>query len=804
MKAPSFKPIYDVIRIKKKERSPDLDTELYKEFINVRKKVHTELENKNVKIIIYEHIDYEGKENLNSSGNSNNSSYSGDESKASKKNESKGENKTDKREMRKNEDDKGRKEKIEEKQKDKKAKDINKEKDKEKINEGDNGRGMGQYKSKGGITNKLHLKEDTTEYNRNDDIHKIIEKKEVNIINYSDVNINENLEKKKNKLNYHNDMISEKKSKKIIGTVKILYNFYVNLFNKIKEDVENIKNNTTNNNVDLFKDMNLYTNYISMFDIINICEDLKIIKTFLNSKKECELIWILTVNYFDKINENIFERYKYKIDVTYKDNKTEQGDVGNLDEGKNKRMEFQDEKEHEQGEEKRQGDQNLVKKESHSYTQQAARKQDEEAKKKKTKKNGNVNGNENRNENGNEKEKGENIDGENTLKKEFNLNEKLSKKKATRNRKSSNSSNSSDNNLDKPTRKKHYIYTLEENQNIKEYIYEKCYEKKNAIMFRKVNFFIFVYILIYIIKTSTRKIKAISDDIKKVRSFFFFLNLYEKKKTIETLKNIYKDKYLNFYQNFKGSSDIEEHRKRKIFRHKFSFYNINKILNNKDDLVRLKNTGNKKNDNSCFSYNSEVKNIYDEKNINQNETLTFEDTSIEQVPTKEHSEEVHNKRDDLCNYQVTNFIEMSDLANEFNIVNKSGDENKKEKVLLNQYIFDYIFKNYCYKKKYWGLREGTYIDFIIIKNENKKYKIDIYNHSKYNIHVDVNIDNDLPVQAIFKDKLFCISSKYTIYLQIDKTEIGEKLGFINVTMKYKNISKEDDVIRIPIYIFINQ
>ncbi|CAD2089368.1 conserved Plasmodium protein, unknown function [Plasmodium vinckei lentum] len=223
---PAYKPLYDVIRINK-IKPPKLDTDVYKEYLLAKKKFEEDLENKNVKIIIYEHVDDRcGKdENVSESD----SSEMGEEN----------------------------------------LKKVKQKKNTKNVNEGEeSGNGNEQNETKG------------------------------------DEKIN-------------SDIVVKTKSTKIIGTLKILYNFYVNLYDKIKEDIENINNNTDHNNINLFRDVNLYSNYISMFDIINICEDLNIIKTFLNSKKECELIWILTVSYFDKVDESVFEKYKYKIDVNY-------------------------------------------------------------------------------------------------------------------------------------------------------------------------------------------------------------------------------------------------------------------------------------------------------------------------------------------------------------------------------------------------------------------------------------------------------------------------------------------------------
>ncbi|CRG98974.1 conserved Plasmodium protein, unknown function [Plasmodium relictum] len=732
MQAPSFKPIYEVIRIKKKDKV-DINTDLYKKFLDIRKKANIELKNKNVKIIIYEHIEYNEEQKLND-GDSNNSSYLSDGEKKQEPFDLEEKKKVDKKKIKSNENIRNKKGK---------EKDI--------------------HKSKNGISHNILLNDNKTENNEKD---KEKDSKQINNNNNLE-NIEKNNENLKKTKNEYNDIVKERKKKNILGTVKILYNFYVNLFDKLKEDIENIKNNTSNNNIDLFRDMNLYTNYISLFDIINLCEDLKIIKNFLNSKKECELIWILTVNYFDRIKENVFEKYKNKIDVSYK---KENIVIQVKDTESNISTSVTEEK-------------NEIKK---NIEDETSKKEEEEKKNKKTKiENNEETYKDDESRKGNEDHR--NIKRNNSVKKSEEKEEKNNNKIDC---------NCNIDNLEKEKKKEKINYSnIEENNNIKDYIYEKCSEKENSIMFRKVNFFIFVYIIIYIIKTSTRKIKSINDDIRKVRTFFFFLNLYEKKKTIETLTNIYKDKYLNFYQNFNGIKDIEEHRKRKIFCHKFSFYNINKIINKREDLITLKNIS-KQHDNSYISTKSES------KNVNENDTLNFDNTLNEKTNKFENSEE--NKKVDLCNYEVTNYIETSELKTDYNLTDNIN-KNRKEDILLNQYLFDYIFKNYCYKKNYWKLKEeGTYVDFGQIKNKNKKYKIDIYNHSKYNINVDVDIENELPLLAIFKDKLFCVNSKYTIYLQIDKAKVGEKLGFINVKFKYRNINKEDTIIKIPVYIYIEE
>ncbi|CRG93210.1 conserved Plasmodium protein, unknown function [Plasmodium gallinaceum] len=756
MKAPSFKPIYEVIRIKKKD-NVDINTDLYKEFLNVRKIDNINLKNKDVKIIIYEHTEYDEKEKI-SDEDSNENSYSSDYEKKQKLFDLEEKKKVDKKVIKSNENTRKKKGKD---------KDI--------------------CISKNELSNNTILSDNKKDDNSK---NKMQESKQINNKLENIENNNENLKKTKNK---YNDVVKEKKKINKLGTVKILYNFYVNLFDKLKEDVENIKNNTFNNNIDLFKDMNLYTNYISLFDIINLCEDLKIIKNFLNSKKECELIWILTVNYFDKVKENIFEKYKYKIDVCYKkDNLVLVRDAESNTNTFVKTVEKDDIK-------KDIEDENLKMK-------------DEEKKNKRTK-GENIERNKNIKIKHNKEICKENEeykdyksikryeDDENTKENESDK-KREEKEEENNNNKIDNNNNKIDNNYDinkftkdKKKEKVNYNSNIEENNNIKDYIYEKCSQRENDIMFRKVNFFTFVYIIIYIIKVSTRKIKSINDDIKKVRSFFFFLNLYEKKKTIETLTNIYKDKYLNYYQNFNGIKEIEEHRKRKIFCHKFSFYNINKILNKREDLILLKNKFNQ-NDNSYISIKDES------KNVNENDTLNLDNTLNEKTNKFENSEE--NKKEDLCNYELTNYMETSELKTDSNLTNKTDDQDKKENILLNQHIFDYIFKNYCYKKNYWKLKEGNYIDFGQIKDKNKKFKIDIYNYSKYNLNVDIEIENELPLLAIFKDKLFCVNSKYTIYLHIDKTQVGEKLGFINVKFKYKNINKEETIIKIPVYIYIEK
>ncbi|GAB65304.1 hypothetical protein PCYB_053220 [Plasmodium cynomolgi strain B] len=511
----------------------------------------------------------------------------------------------------------------------------------------------------------------------------------------------------------------------------------------------------TNNNVDLFRDVNLYANCISMFDIINLCEDLKIIKNFLNSKKECELIWILTVNYLDRVDINLFERYKHKIDVTY--GKDVSGMVKTLEERSTEGI-------HTSGEAVLLG----------------VAKQEKESGKMKN-----------------------NKSGPNT--------EEASEKKKEKTQKGDIASIGGEEEeanvgVDASERTGNPPRAGQEILNLKEYIYAKCHEKKNAIMFRRVNFFVFLYVLIYIIKTSSRKIKSLSDDIKKVRSFFFFLNLYEKKKTVETLKNIYKDKYLTFFQNFKNRKEIEEYRRRKIFCHKFSFYNVNKILNQKgDDLVRLKEacTRGGKKQHAEGKQTGGGHPLGEEKQTGGDHPLGEEKQSGGDHPLGEE------KQPGECNtevgsYDLTNFVDTAELDSDFNSTSNPHDESKRgSPPLLSPYLLDYIFKNYCYKKKHWKIKENTLINFgVVRKEENKKYKMEIYNHTKFNISVDVLIDGDLPILAIFKDKLFCVSSKYCIYLQIDSSKEGEWFGFVNIALRYKNSTKGDDAVRIPVYVHV--
>ncbi|CDO62824.1 conserved Plasmodium protein, unknown function [Plasmodium reichenowi] len=782
MEAPVFKPIHDVIRIKKKEHDVNIKSDIYKKFLELKKEAYINLENKNIKVIIYENMNYDDikkkeKEHENYNSKSSNSSFCDE-----KCNE-----------------------------------DINKNNRKKNIKR-DN-------------VSKKNIKDD----NNNDD-----ENNKNNIQNNKQ-EIHDNNIKEGDEKEYIDDVVKEeKKNRKVLGTLKILYNFYVNLFDKLKEDVENIQNNTNHNNIDLFRDINLYTNYISMFDILNLCEDLHIIKNFINSKKECELIWILTLNYFDNIKENVFQRYRHKINVTYKRRSTLEGhDEKGLQEDTTKNIEQKD-----------------IKQIKHEDN------------------NGNDNDND---DDDNNKNNHNNNNNNNNIK---------NKKKDTHNEKiKTNCDNSY---LQKNNNNSYYncnynysysqdihnqdTYYRDENHNIKEYIYDNLHDKENCIMYRKVNFFIFVYILIYIIKTSTRKIQAIKDDIKKVKSFFFFLNLYEKKKTMEILQNIYKDKYLQFFQNYRGKEEIEEYRKRKIFRHKFSFYNINKILYDKDDLIKLKNKNmqhdkeDKKKGNRQIVKNENyyiVKGMKNEpEEVKEKETKKETEKEKEKEKEKENEKEkepilnIHNKiddqegkekREDVNKYELTNYIETIDMKeenikgkfvqeenkkdtfvkdpkkNDENNNNNNNNNNPKNKntnssccsssssddhgnhnknnVLLNQYIFDYIFKNYCYKKKYWKVRDGICVDYGIIKKEKKKFKIDIYNHSKYNINVDIDIDKELPLLVIFKDKLFCINSKYSIYLQVDNNEnVGEKLGCIHVKCKYKNVHKQETFFKIPVYI----
>ncbi|ETW57451.1 hypothetical protein PFUGPA_00525 [Plasmodium falciparum Palo Alto/Uganda] len=749
MEAPLFKPIHDVIRIKKKEHDVNIKSDIYKKFLELKKEAYINLENKNIKVIIYENMNYDDikkkeKEHENYNSKSSNSSFCD-----------------------------------------------------EKCNE---------------------------------DINKNIKRDNVLKKNIKDDNYNDDENNKNNIQNdekeYIDDVVKEeKKNTKVLGTLKILYNFYVNLFDKLKEDVENIQNNTNHNNIDLFRDINLYTNYISMFDILNLCEDLHIIKNFINSKKECELIWILTLNYFDNIKENVFQRYRHKINVTYKGRSTLEGqDEKGLQEDTTKNIEKKDIKQMKQ-----------MKQIEH----------------------------EDNNDNDDDNNDDDNKNNHNNNNKN-NHNNIKDKKKDTHNgkikEKSDNSYVQKNNNNSYYNYNYNYSYSqdihnqdtyyTDENHNIKEYIYDHLHDKENCIMYRKVNFFIFVYILIYIIKTSTRKIQAIKDDIKKVKSFFFFLNLYEKKKTMEILQNIYKDKYLQFFQNYRGKEEIEEYRKRKIFRHKFSFYNINKILYDKDDLIKLKNKNiqrdkeDKKKGNRKIVKNENYHIVKGMKNEPQEvKEKEKEKEPILNIHNKIDDEEGKEKREDVNKYELTNYIETIDMKeenikgkfvqeenkkdtiikdpkknNENNNENNENNKNSnssccgssssddhgnhnKNNVLLNQYIFDYIFKNYCYKKKYWKVRDGICVDYGIIKKEKKKFKIDIYNHSKYNINVDIDIDKELPLLVIFKDKLFCINSKYSIYLQVDNNEnVGEKLGCIHVKCKYKNVHKQETFFKIPVYI----
>ncbi|GAW79803.1 hypothetical protein, conserved [Plasmodium gonderi] len=806
MKAPAFKPIYDVIRIKKREElNLDIDTKLYKDFLDAKKKNQVELNNTNVKIHIYEYVQCKGKNQMNSDSDSSYGSVSTigehrpfkekkretDEPSKTNKQEPKDEQhvrskkgKGEKYESHEKGEKYGNDEKGEKYESDEKGGKYGNDEKGEKYESDEKGEEYGNDKIKIQGKERNHrvkkqnagiaTKDNVTNWTQKNDPSReeVIFQEESakegdsRVCEKGDV---KNANSKSTNESQRYDMVKETKSFKMIGTVKILYNFYVNLFEKLKEDVENIQNNTSNSNVNLFRDVNLYTNYISMFDIINLCEDLKIIKTFLNSKKECELIWILTVNYFDRVNLNVFETYKHKIDVVYRKNfpvkERKEVNMNSVNLSANLKEATADSPSStdppisvnmmnaaENGNKRCRGKVNKCK----EYTQEGEKKKNDTTEKLdkgdwKNETNGVME----------ESEEGRKIGG---------------------------------------------FGNVEEMYNIKEYIYENLHEKKNAIMFRKVNFFVFVYVLIYIIKTSSRKIKSITDDIKKVRSFFFFLNLYEKKKTIETLTNIYKDKYLTFYQNFKGRNEIEDYRKRKIFCHKFSFYNINKILNVKDDndvgdLVRLKNICKRENKNSTTLKEDGKAQVFDQLDIDNKDETTVHpvNTSKDKVKPKE---EEHNE-DAICNYHATDFVQTSELTSDFNVMNKLSDENKKENSLLNQYIFDYIFKNYCYRKKYWKIREDTCINFGIVQKENKKYKVEIYNHTKYNISVDVHIDPDLPLLAIFKDKLFCISSKYTIYLQVDKTKQGEKFGFVNVIFRYKNVSKADDIIKIPVYLFVS-
>ncbi|SCM05893.1 conserved Plasmodium protein, unknown function [Plasmodium chabaudi adami] len=727
---PAYKPLYDVIRINK-IKPPNLDTDVYKEYLLAKKKFEEDLENKNVKIIIYEHVDDRcGKdENVSESDSSEMADQNLKKVRQKKNTKNVNEGEESAHVIQTDETKKGRSKKRKEKKKAEKAEKVEKAEKAEKVEKAE----------KAEKVENAEKAEETTETK-------------------ADAREDEKI---------NSDIVVKTKSTKIIGTLKILYNFYVNLYDKIKEDVENINNNTEHNKINLFRDVNLYSNYISMFDIINICEDLNIIKTFLNSKKECELIWILTVNYFDKVDESVFEKYKYKIDVNYEKQEP-------------KRVQECPEK----------GIKNDVETSENNDTENRSTK------------NGSKLG----------EHKREDTFQETINEKNDSNSKKLSKDGEPVSEKCKNC---------EKTNGKWCNIDINRREKIKEYIYENCSEKVNALMFRKVNFFVFVYIMIYIIKTSTRKIKAIKDDIKKIKSFFFFLNIYEKKKTIETLNNLYTDKYLNFYQNYRSIEEIENYRKRKIFRHKFSFYDINKILGNKNaEFGNLKTDMNQKKVEVAkvepvenFEKNIESENGFSEENLlltlkeNQTDVLKMDNKCDEENDQSCQKEKV--TQDDR--YKDTHIIETPELCNDMYIMNKQGnncvnEENRdiKENRILNSYVFDYIFKNYCYKKKYWNVGESSSIDFGIIKkeNNNKKYKINIYNYSKYNIIVEVEVDKELPISVMFKDKLFCVSSKYTIYLELHNSISGEKFGFVNVKLNYKNINKEHDYINIPVYIFI--
>lgn len=414
---PAYKPLYEVIRINKK-KTPSIDTEIYKEYLLVKKKFEENLENKNIKIIVYEHLnDVYGKtdETVNTSDSLDlcEDHLKKIRQKKNIKNVSEGE-------------ERGNVIQTEENKK------VKKKKKKEKKGEA-----------------------------------KTEVKTEISVEKTAEIN---------------SDIVVKTKSTKIIGTLKILYNFYVNLYDKIKEDVENIKNRTDYNKINLFKDVNLYSNYISMFDIINICEDLNIIKTFLNSKKECELIWILTVNYFDKVDENIFEKYKYKIDVNY-----EKQEPKRVQEYAEKSIKNQVETS-----ENNNDVENRIIKNGSKFVESKREDIFQET----------------INEKNNFNSKKLNKDAEPLLSEKSPKNEM--KIKTNEKEKSRGEIND-----------KYCDTMINRKEKIKEYIYENCSEKVNALMFRKVNFFVFVYIIIYIIKTSTRKIKAIKDDIKKIKSFFF-------------------------------------------------------------------------------------------------------------------------------------------------------------------------------------------------------------------------------------------------------------------------------------------
>ncbi|SPJ08804.1 conserved Plasmodium protein, unknown function [Plasmodium sp. DRC-Itaito] len=822
MEAPLFKPLYDVIRIKKKEHDANIKSDIYKKFLQLKKEAYKNLENKNIKVIIYENINYENlkkkknekeHENYNSNSSSN-SSFCNEIC---------------------NED-------------------INKYNGKKNI-------------KRDNVSNKNIKRDNVSNKNIMGDKYNDNENNKNNIEN-DKKEIHDNNIKEGNEKEYIEDVVKEeKKNTKVLGTLKILYNFYVNLFDKLKEDVENIQNNTNHNNIDLFRDINLYTNYMSMFDILNICEDLHIIKNFINSKKECELIWILTLNYFDNIKENVFQRYRHKINVTYKRRNTlERQDEKGLQEATTKNIEQKEIKQikHDDNNDDKNND------DKHNDDKHNDDKNNDD-KHNNDKHNDDKNNDDNNNKNNHNNNN--NIKG----KKKDTHNEKIKGKRDNSHVQKNNNNSYYNYRYSQDLHNQNSYYT-DENHNIKEYIYDHLHDKENCIMYRKVNFFIFVYILIYIIKTSTRKIQAIKDDIKKVNSFFFFLNLYEKKKTMEILQNIYKDKYLQFFQNYKGKEEIEEYRKRKIYRHKFSFYNINKILHDKDDLIKLKNKNmqydkeGKKKGNHQIVKNENYHIVKGMENEPENEPE--KDKEKEKEKEKENEKEkkhilnIHNKikdkegrekREDVNKYELTNYIETIDMEEENinskfvqvenkketfvkdpkknngndenngnygsdgNYGNDGNNKNQKNKnsnnscrsisssdnhgnhnknnVLLNQYIFDYIFKNYCYKKKYWKVRDGICVDYGIIKKEKKKFKIDIYNHSKYNINVDIDIDKELPLLVIFKDKLFCINSKYSIYLQIDNnTNVGEKLGCIHVKCKYKNVHEQETFFRIPVYI----
>ncbi|CAI7718957.1 conserved Plasmodium protein, unknown function [Plasmodium vivax] len=711
MKAPAFKPLCEVIRIKKRE---DADaaagSELYKAFLNAGKKNEEELRSKSVKIVIYEHVKYEEEKQLSSSSSRSDSDGAANLGHGCALPQ--GESKMDKKGKKKKETpggEHGEAAKVESTnvyQAGNGGEGGAKEKGNPKEGARETAKVTAKVKAKAQGKEKAYREGEPTAGGE-EDTHKVGEKGPRVENNKEGVTTQgEGTPNGKNTpLTIHtqkSDVVKERKSSKVLGTVKILYNFYVNLFDKLKEEVENIQSGAANNHVDLFRDVSLYSNCVSLFDVINLCEDLKIIKTFLNSKKECELIWILTVNYLDKVDVKLFERYKHKIDVPASEPVRER-----VNEPVNEPA-------------------------SEPAEGPAKRNRSEER-----------------------TEVSEKKGGEKTQKGDI---APVPIKGVEANAGADTSERMGD-----PPHPGQEMLTL------KEYIYANCHERKDAIMFRRVNFFVFLYVLIYIIKTSSRKIKSLSDDVKKVRSFFFFLNLYKKKKTIETLRNIYKDKYLPFFQNFKSAKEIEEYRRRKIFCHKFSFHNVDKILNQRgDELVRLKE--------AC--------------------TRGGENQPGDEKPPAEE------KQIGEGSYELTNYVNAAELDSNLNSTGNPNSEGKRESPpLLSPYLLDYIFKNYCYKKKHWKMKENAWINFgVVRKEENRRYKMDIYNHTKFNITVDVLIDGDLPILAIFKDKLFCVSSKYSIYLQIDPSKEGEWFGFVSIAFRYKNATKGGDAVRVPVYV----